>query len=136
MKTIFKNENWKPCLVLFFLYEKKNIYSFIASLYNCITLSVQRLTRLSFMKDYNRLWVIPLFFLSLTNCAYMSCTLFNFCTEIPILSSIMIFGGKKIDLKSSTIFSIKPLEIWLNTSTWTHNLWRIWNLCHCTRVLH
>ena len=41
MKTIFKNENWKPCLVLFFLYEKKIIYSFIVPLYNCITLIVQ-----------------------------------------------------------------------------------------------
>ena len=40
MKTIFKNENWKPCLVLFFIW-KKNIYSFIAPLYNCITLTVQ-----------------------------------------------------------------------------------------------
>ena len=41
MKTILKNENWKPCFVLFFLYEKKNIYSFIAPLYNCITLTIQ-----------------------------------------------------------------------------------------------
>ena len=41
MKTIFKNENWKSCLILFFLYEKKIIYSFIVSLYNCITLIEQ-----------------------------------------------------------------------------------------------
>ena len=51
---------------------------------------------------------------------------------------------KKFDIKSSTIFSTKPLEIWLNTPTWTwtHNLWGIWNLCHsvqrkctnCTKV--
>ena len=41
MKTIFKNENWKPYLVLFFLYEKKIIYSFITPLYNCITLTIQ-----------------------------------------------------------------------------------------------
>ena len=40
MKNIFKNENWKPCLVLFF-YMKKIIYSFIAPLYNCITLTIQ-----------------------------------------------------------------------------------------------
>ena len=43
MKTIFKNKNWKTCLVLFFLYEnKKIIYSFIVPLYNCITVTVQR----------------------------------------------------------------------------------------------
>ena len=41
MKTIFKNENWKPYLVLFFLYEKKIIYSFITPVYNYITLTVQ-----------------------------------------------------------------------------------------------
>ena len=40
MKTIFKNENWKP-LVLFFYIWKKIIYSFIAPLYNCITLTIQ-----------------------------------------------------------------------------------------------
>ena len=99
MKTIFKNENWKPCLVLFFLYEKKNIYSFIAPLYNCINvLSVQRRTRLPFVKYYNKLWVIPLFFLSLTNSAYMSCTLFNSHMKIPILSPIIIFGEKNLTL--------------------------------------
>ena len=40
MKTIFKNENWKPYLILLFIWEKI-IYSFIAPLYNCITLTVQ-----------------------------------------------------------------------------------------------
>ena len=138
MKTIFKNENWKPCLVLFFYMKKNIIYSFIASLYKENVLSVQRRTRLPFVKDYNRLWVIPLFFLSLTNCAYMSCTLFYSCMKIPILSPIIIFGEIFFDIKSSTIFSTKPLEIWLNTPTWTwtHKLGEIWNLCHCIRVLH
>ena len=41
MKIIFKNENWKPCLVLFFYMKKKIIYSFIVPLYNCIILTVQ-----------------------------------------------------------------------------------------------
>ena len=40
MKSIFKNENWKPYLILLFIWEKI-IYSFIAPLYNCITLTVQ-----------------------------------------------------------------------------------------------
>ena len=97
MKTIFKNENWKPCLVLFFLYEnKKIIYSFIAPLYNYITLTVQgkctKCTRLPFVKYYNQLWVISFFFLSLMNCTYMSCTLFNSRLEIPIFSPIIILG--------------------------------------------
>ena len=46
----------------YFYMKKKIIYSFIASLYNCITqlykenvLSVQRCTRLPFVKDYNKL---------------------------------------------------------------------------------
>ena len=34
MKSIFKNENWKPYLVLFF-------FTFIAPLYNCIILTVK-----------------------------------------------------------------------------------------------
>ena len=33
-----------------------------------------------------------------------------------------IFKQLEFDIKSSTIFSTKPLEIWLNTPTWTHNL--------------
>ena len=40
MKSIFKNENWKPYLILLFIWEKI-IYSFIVPLYNCITLTVQ-----------------------------------------------------------------------------------------------
>ena len=145
MKTIFRNKNLKPCLVLFFKYENNKkelnfIYSFIVSLYNCITLIVQekctKCTRLPFVKVYNWLWVIPLFFLSLMDCTHMSCTLFNSHMEIPILSTIMIYGEKNFDLKSSTIFSTKPLEIWLSAPTLTHNLGCIWNLCHCTRVLH
>ena len=85
----------------YFFIWKKIIYSFIALLYNCITLIIQekcikctKNTRLPFVKYYNRLWVILLFFLSLTNCTHMSCTLFNSCMEIPILSPIMICGKK------------------------------------------
>ena len=131
MKTLFST---------IFLIWKKTIYSFIAPLYNCITLTVQgkctKCTRLPFVIYYNRLWVIFLFFLSLMNCTHMSCILFNSCMEIPILSPIMIYGEKNFDLNSTTIFSTKPFEIWLNTPTWTHNLEGIWNLCYYTRVLH
>ena len=136
MKTLFNT---------IFLIWKKIIYSFIAphtivlhQLHKENVLSVQRQTRLTFVKNYNRLWVIPLFFLSLMNCAYMSCTLFNSRMEIPILSPIIIFGEIFFYIMSSTIFSIKPVEIWLNnlTWTWTHNLGGIWNSCHCTSVLY
>ena len=45
MKTIFKNENWEPILVLLFfmnIIKRINfIYSFMAPLFNGITLTVQ-----------------------------------------------------------------------------------------------
>ena len=43
MKTIFKNENWKHCLVLFFYMKikKKLFIHLLRALYNCITLIVQ-----------------------------------------------------------------------------------------------
>ena len=46
----------------------------------------------------------------------------HFIMKISILYPIMIFEENFFDHKSSTIFLIKPLEIWLNTPTWTHNL--------------
>ena len=128
MKTIFKNENWKPCLVQFF-YMKKIIYSFIASLYNCITLTVQgKCTKCT--KVYNT-----------TLCEILQSIMshyFIFLITHKLYTYVMHFisfphgnfnifpnnniWGKFFDLKSSTIFSTKPLEIWLNILTWTYNL--------------
>ena len=142
MKTIFKNENWKPCLVLFFIW-KKIIYLFIASLYNCITLTVQRkctkctkVYKTTLCEILQSIMNHSFIFLSLTNCTHMLCTLFNSHMKIPILFPIMIYGEIFFDLKSSTIFSTKPLELWLNTLMWTHNLEEIWNLRHCTRKMY
>ena len=101
-----------PCTVSVIpLYNDINfIYSFIAQLYNCITLTIHRkctkCTRLLFVKDYNRLWVIPLFFLSLMNFTYMSCTLFNSHMEIPIFSPIMIFGEKNLTVSHPPSFQL------------------------------
>ena len=66
------------------------------SLYKCITLSVQRYTKLPFVKDFNQ--TTPLFSLSPKDCTPMSCTLFKSHMKIPILSSIMIFGEKNLTL--------------------------------------
>ena len=134
MKTLFST---------FFLYEKKIIYSFIVPLYNCFTLIVQgkctkctKVYKTTLCEILQSIMNHSFIFLSLTNCTHMLCTLFNSHMKIPILFPIMIYGEIFFDLKSSTIFSTKPLEIWLNTPTWIHNLKGIWNLCHCTRLLH
>ena len=65
-------------------------------LYKGITLSVQRYTKLPFVKDFNE--TTPLFSLSPKDCTPMSCTLVNSHMKIPILSSIMIFGEKNLTL--------------------------------------
>ena len=84
-------------------------------LYKGITLSIQgkytKCTKLPFVKDFNQ--TTPLFSLSLKDYKLMSCTLFNSHMEIPMLSPIMMFGGKNFDPKEFTIFSTKPLKTWL-----------------------
>ena len=115
MKTIFKNKNWKPCLTLFFLYENKKINLFIHLLCHCTIVlhSLYKGNVLS-VQGYH-LWKIIIDYESFLYFSYHS-RIMHIChalMEIPILSPIIIFGENFFDLKSSTIFSTKPLEIWL-----------------------
>ena len=81
------------------------------------------------------IWTTPFYFPCYPHIVHSCHTLYLTHIKISIFSLVMMFRGKKLT-KVIQYFLNQTIRNMVNTPTWIHNLGRIWNLCHCTQVLH